>query len=124
MSTVTVKMLVTVEFNSEGDTAEELGRDMKRVIEYGMGTGMFTGSTTATVEDWRAEILETEGKTFDPERQISIVWGIEDVQSVRPDLTDDQAFAVLKEVEHRHDANIGINWDVLAFNAGSIPEPV
>jgi len=50
-------------------------------------------------------------------RQIAVIWSIEDVQEVRPDLTDDQAWAVLQTVERRHDANIGVSWDVLQCQA-------
>ena len=52
--------------------------------------------------------------------EIVIVWGTEDVRSVRPDLTDEQAWAVLKAVERGHDANIGICWDVLQASADSL----
>ena len=34
-----------------------------------------------------------------PRRQIASIWSIEDVQEVRPDLTDDQAWEVLQQVE-------------------------
>ena len=40
-------------------------------------------------------------------------WSIEDVQYQRPDLDDDQAREVLRLVDRRHDANIGINWDFI-----------
>lgn len=46
-------------------------------------------------------------------KSISIVWSIEDVQEVRPDLNDAQAYEVLKRVEEDHDASIGVNWEVL-----------
>jgi hypothetical protein len=50
-------------------------------------------------------------------REIAIVWAIEDVQSIRPDLNEDQAWQVLQAVTRNHDATIGINWDVLACHA-------
>lgn len=43
-------------------------------------------------------------------KTISIEWCIEDVQSVREDLNDQQAWEVLLAVWGRHDAEIGINW--------------
>lgn len=46
-------------------------------------------------------------------KQIAIIWSIEDVQGQRPDLTDEQASNVLQVIEKRHDANFGINWDVI-----------
>lgn len=58
-------------------------------------------------------------------RQIAIVWGIDDVQAVRPDLTDDQAWQVLLQAEERHSAEYGITWDALYDIAGEMfgPEP-
>lgn len=44
------------------------------------------------------------------DKTIAIEWCIEDVQSVREDLTDAQAWEVLKAVEQRHNAELGINW--------------
>ncbi len=59
-------------------------------------------------------------------RQIASIWCIEDVQSVRPDLTDDRAWEVLQAARRCHDATMGINWDVLECQAdillGSAPE--
>ncbi|MCE3239140.1 MAG: uncharacterized protein K0R24_2121 [Gammaproteobacteria bacterium] len=46
-------------------------------------------------------------------RSISIEWDIDDVLEVRPNLTKLQACKVLAYVLRKHDANIGINWDVL-----------
>jgi len=48
---------------------------------------------------------------------IAIAWWTRDVQEVRPDLTDEQANEVLYMCEHRHDASIGINWDVIIHTA-------
>ncbi|MEM2161114.1 MAG: hypothetical protein QXN55_09195 [Candidatus Nitrosotenuis sp.] len=44
---------------------------------------------------------------------ICIKWHIEDVQNVRPDLTDKQAAKVLEKVAETHNAEIGINWEVI-----------
>jgi len=52
-------------------------------------------------------------------------WHIEDVQSVRADLDDDQAHEVLEAVADNFDANVGITWDVLEFWADELfPEEV
>jgi hypothetical protein len=53
-------------------------------------------------------------------RQIAAGWSIEDVQEIRPDLTDEQAWEVLQAVERNHDATIGINWDVLDYHADEL----
>jgi len=54
---------------------------------------------------------------FDPERQIAIIWSIEDVQLARPDLTDKQAMNVLEIIKNKHDATIGVTWDTLGIVA-------
>jgi hypothetical protein len=46
-------------------------------------------------------------------KQISIKWHIDDVLSVRPNLTKLQASHVLEHLKQKHDANIGINWEVI-----------
>ena len=51
---------------------------------------------------------------------IADIWSVGDVSDVRPDLTRDQAMAVLQQVIRRHDANNGINWDVLSDAADSL----
>jgi hypothetical protein len=47
-------------------------------------------------------------------------WHIEDVQSVRPDLDDDQAIEVLNMMEQEFDANNGINWEVIEYTADAL----
>jgi len=58
--------------------------------------------------------------------QIAVIWDIEDVQEVRPDLTDEQAWEVLQQIDRHHDATLGINWDMLECTAdmlfGDAPE--
>lgn len=51
---------------------------------------------------------------------ICIIWTIGDVQEVRPDLDDDQAEAVLRYVEDKHDANFGISWETLEVAADQL----
>ena len=46
---------------------------------------------------------------------ISVVWNIEDVKSLEPKVTDEQAMEVLELARDNHDANVGINWGVLEF---------
>jgi hypothetical protein len=51
---------------------------------------------------------------------ISIKWSTEDVlwQAEQMDLklTEDQADDILDTLEARHDASVGINWDVISFH--------
>jgi hypothetical protein len=46
-------------------------------------------------------------------RQIAAIWSVEDVQGIRPDLTEDQAWEVLEQVGDHHDAEWGISWTTL-----------
>jgi hypothetical protein len=55
---------------------------------------------------------------------ITIKWCIEDVLemniSKRHKLTKQEARDVLSLAKHKHDANIGINWDVLAYHVSTV----
>ena len=46
-------------------------------------------------------------------REVAIVWCIEDVKSVRPDLTDDQAWQVLERCDDQHDCEWGFTWSYI-----------
>jgi hypothetical protein len=58
--------------------------------------------------------------------EIALIWSVEDVQEVRSDLTARQAWDVLKQVQNRHDATIGVSWETLEWVArdlfGDAPE--
>ena len=49
--------------------------------------------------------------------EIAIVWSAEDVKQECEWLTDDESCDVLNALEHRHDACIGINWEVIYYTA-------
>lgn len=51
--------------------------------------------------------------TFDPTKEIALIWTIYDVQGVRPHLTDEQALHVLRNVDNHHDADHGVHWDTI-----------
>jgi hypothetical protein len=59
-------------------------------------------------------------------QQVAAIWGVEDVQGIRPDLTADQAWEVLEQVGRKHDAEYGISWTTLEIVAedlfGDAPE--
>lgn len=46
-------------------------------------------------------------------RLIAHIWSVDDVQSVRPDLNDDQAWEVLLGVEKCLDCSFGITWEII-----------
>jgi len=53
---------------------------------------------------------------------ISIIWNIEDVKSLEPNMSDEQAIEVLELALDNHDANEGINWTVLEYWISHIKE--
>ena len=44
---------------------------------------------------------------------IKIEWGVDDVFNLDDTLSIEEAREVLRLAEKEHDANVGINWDVL-----------
>ncbi|MBI3867409.1 MAG: hypothetical protein HY299_02675 [Verrucomicrobia bacterium] len=46
-------------------------------------------------------------------KQVAIIWCVEDVQEMRPDLSEDQAFEVLLECKRAHDGEIGFTWTLI-----------
>lgn len=58
--------------------------------------------------------------TLEAHGYIANLWHIDDVKEIRPDLTPEQCMEVLSQCEDKHDANIGINWDVLRFHADNL----
>lgn len=45
--------------------------------------------------------------------RIALLWSIEDVQAIRPNLTREEAMQVLRAVQENHDASAGVSWDTL-----------
>lgn len=56
--------------------------------------------------------------------KIAIIWHIDDVKEVAPDLTDEQAREVLRLVKHYHDAEAGVNWDTLRYWTSEVKREV
>ncbi len=64
--------------------------------------------------------MTLDRRTLTYPRTITLVWSIDDVQMVREDLNDEQAFKVLLYVERNHDASRGVNWDVIEWAAAHL----
>lgn len=57
-------------------------------------------------------------------RQVAVIWCTDDVQSVRPDLSDDEAWRVLKQCRQLHDCELGFTWLLIETVADDLfPEP-
>jgi len=54
------------------------------------------------------------------QKSINITWHIEDVLEIRPDLTKEQAYEVLCEVEDNHDADYGVTWNSIRDTANVV----
>ena len=58
-------------------------------------------------------------KSIDEDGYIHIKWHIDDVKAtaeqmgIASRMTDEDAREILEIVKHRHDASVGINWDVI-----------
>jgi len=53
--------------------------------------------------------------------EITITWHIDDVHGEsKYTLTDDQCREVLRRVEHSHDCNVGINWEVISYHIANV----
>jgi len=53
--------------------------------------------------------------------EITITWHIDDVHGEsKYTLTDDQCRDVLRRVEHHHDCNVGINWEVISYHIANV----
>ena len=64
-----------------------------------------------------AEYIANRINRYNHDRQIISIWSIDDVRQQAAlkeiDITDEQAFKVLHNIERTLDASIGINWDVI-----------
>jgi len=56
------------------------------------------------------------GHGYDDTNSIAIIWEIDDIKSIRPDLTDDECMEVLDFADRKHDATLGICWDTLEWH--------
>jgi len=57
------------------------------------------------------------GYGYDDSNSVAIIWEIEDVKNIRPDLNDDECLEVLNFADRKHDAELGISWDTLEYHA-------
>lgn len=60
--------------------------------------------------------------TADDPDTITVSWHVDDVHEIAPDLNLEQQRHVLAIVKSKHDATIGINWDVLGVIADLVRE--
>lgn len=73
-------------------------------------------TSAPVIEDIDSYVLQLLAK----HRKIAAIWCIEDVKAIRPDLTDDQAWELLQQVQGSHDADNGITWTTLETSADDL----
>ncbi len=89
-------------------------------VEDALTAAFEAGQSFANRERKRIEIDEL----LERRHEVAIIWNVEDVQSIRPDLDDDQSWKVLKRCREAHDCNHGITWDLIDMVASDLfPEP-
>lgn len=49
-------------------------------------------------------------------------WSYLDVLEIDPTLGKEKAMRVLKEAKHRHDAEVGMNWDVIRLEIQNLKD--
>jgi hypothetical protein len=100
------------------DEALQIGREAM-VLATGSASSAeeVTPATPAQIDVKDTDFHDMVNGHLAERRQIAIIWSIEDVQEVRPDLTEDQCWEALAATKRYHDATIGINWDALRCHA-------
>lgn len=84
------------------------------VISSGAKTGF---DEDAVNEAW--DIVKEKknyGYGYDDTNSIAIIWEIDDIKNIRPDLTDDECMEVLGYADRKHDATLGITYDTLEWH--------
>ena len=71
-----------------------------------------TSATRPSVIDIHAVLAER--------RQVAVIWSVEDVEGIRPDLSGDQAWEVLQRCRDKHDCEYGFTWDYIRDVAGDL----
>jgi hypothetical protein len=74
------------------------------------------------MESW-SDGLRAISEQLAAQGYVAILWHIDDVKQERPDLTDEQAMAVLRKAEQEYNADIGLNWDSLHLHADHLFPP-
>jgi hypothetical protein len=60
---------------------------------------------------------EVADEIFATQGFVAFLWGVDDIRCVKggQNLTNEECFEILDIMERNHDANIGVNWDVIRY---------
>lgn len=110
MGMIKLRAVVEVEYDTNGVSPEDLRHKLIGALGIGYRDGLLTGSTPAEVENY-------EVKVEDAEKIGSVKWSTIDIIDRAKDrglkVTDEQAKEILNTIIRKHDAELGINWDVI-----------
>lgn len=122
--TLEEKRATLAELRQEQAEKESRKTELDELPDYVAGrVGDLCGMDTSTLEH-SLSILQNEHRKRDNTTVHYNVWHLEDVKSRRPDLSDEQCREVLTALEKSHNAEIGINWDVIdTIASDQFPEP-
>ena len=80
--------------------------------------------TDATINSDPVDINHHVRQLLAQQHSIAAIWCTDDVRVIRPQLTEEQAWEVLQEVDDRRDAEWGITWTTLEVAADDLyPQP-
>src|SRR4051794_25738201 len=100
------KHTAILQAEAKGEYTKALVVDLSRLVakatEY-----------AASLEKQLEDAASSPAEFLSRHRMVSHIWGLEDVRNVCPDLTDDQAWAVLQAVDKNLDSEVGITWETL-----------
>lgn len=57
---------------------------------------------------------------LDERHEVAVIWCVEDVQSLRPDLDEEESWHVLQRCRKVHDCNHGFTWDLIQYVADDL----
>jgi hypothetical protein len=97
---------------------------LAKAIKQDTSSDTICGAALGLLEALKSQAVDQAREALRRQGYIAVLWSIEDVTAVRPDLTDGQAMEVLERCLDKMDAEIGINWLVIETIAEDMfPEP-
>ncbi len=77
-------------------------------VKYSLSKSEYMGMRSGLIR-----LLRHLERVSEEKNTICIEWGVDDIRSLGYTCTDQEGMEVLDAVKNNHDANHGINWDVL-----------
>ena len=109
-----LRLTAEVEYDQNGTDIEILKENLEECIRRAFEEGTLSGSTEATVTSTTVGVENAD-------EAIILKWTEDDIVGIAVDMgyteiTQQQAIEILESVRRGHDADIGVNWDVIRAN--------